>query len=256
MADQQQGNVQASAFPSPPPFYQHFTEENLARVAILRAGRDSDSSQKDDSPKEPELPADLQYLQPPEPPTEGTYRSFGDLYNLNDILPSLTEQGIEQLYSPPGTPSGSGAGSDPQSHSDRTLILKRIAKSLLLNFLELMGIMSVNPEQYAEKIQDLRTLFINFHHLLNEYRPHQARESLILMMEAQLARSKAETDGIESMKTKVEGILAGLGQVNIVREEAEEYKDSKKDLEEYDGAKDIWAELHSEYGLVEPGISS
>jgi len=245
MADQQQGNVQASAFPSPPPFYQHFTEENLARVAILRAGRDSDSSQKDDSSKEADLPTDLQYLQPPEPPAEGTYRSFGDLYNLNDILPSLTEQGIEQLYSPPATPSGSGAGSDPQSHSDRTLILKRIAKSLLLNFLELMGIMSVNPEQYAEKIQDLRTLFINFHHLLNEYRPHQARESLILMMEAQLARSKAETNGIESMKTKVEGILAGLGQVNIAPEEAEENNGNKKDLEEYDGAKDVWDELMS-----------
>lgn len=177
-------------------------------------------------------------------------------YQLNDILPSLTEQGIEQLYSPPATPSGSGAGSDPQSHSDRTLILKRIAKSLLLNFLELMGIMSVNPEQYAEKIQDLRTLFINFHHLLNEYRPHQARESLILMMEAQLARSKAETNGIENMKTKVEGILAGLGQVNIAPEEAEEYKDIKKDLGEYDGAKDVWDELHREYGLVEPGKSS
>lgn len=176
-------------------------------------------------------------------------------YQLNDILPSLTEQGIEQLYSPPATPSGSGTGSDPQSHSDRTLILKRIAKSLLLNFLELMGIMSVNPEQYAEKIQDLRTLFINFHHLLNEYRPHQARESLILMMEAQLARSKAETNGIESMKSKVEGILAGLGQVNIV-EEIEEQKDNKKGIEEYDGAKDVWDELHRDYGLVEPGISS
>ncbi|KFY29605.1 hypothetical protein V494_08624 [Pseudogymnoascus sp. VKM F-4513 (FW-928)] len=248
MADQQQGNVQASAFPSPPPFYQHFTEENIARVAALRAEKDSNSNQKDDSFKEPDLPADLQYLQPPQPPAEGTYRSFGDLYNLNDVLPSLTEQGIEQLYSPPASPSGSG--SDPQSHSDRTLILKRISKSLLLNFLELMGIMSVNPEQYAEKIQDLRTLFINFHHLLNEYRPHQARESLILMMEAQLARSKAETDGIESMKTKVEGILAGLGQVNIAREEAEEYKDDKKDLEEYDGAKDVWEELHREMESV------
>lgn len=86
MADQQQGNVQASAFPSPPPFYQHFTEENHARVAVLRVGRDADSSQKDDSLKEPDLPADLQYLQPPDPPAEGTYRSFGDLYNVCRLL--------------------------------------------------------------------------------------------------------------------------------------------------------------------------
>jgi mediator of RNA polymerase II transcription subunit 7 len=167
---------------------------------------------------------------------------------LNDVLPSLAEQGIEQLYTPPSTPSSSGAG--PATHSDRALILKRLAKSLLLNFLELMGIMSINPEQYAEKIQDLRTLFINFHHLLNEYRPHQARESLILMMEAQLARSKAETEGIEKMKAKVEGILAGLGQVKLVDEGVGETKDDKRSSADFDGTKQVWDELRHEYGLA------
>ena len=87
-----------------------------------------------------------------------------------------------------------------------------MAKSLLLNFLELVGVLSVNPEQYGRKIEDLRTLFINAHHLLNEYRPHQARETLILMMEEQLARSRAETDGIRNMKEKVDSILDGLGE--------------------------------------------
>jgi mediator of RNA polymerase II transcription subunit 7 len=61
---------------------------------------------------------------------------------MNDPLPSLEEQGIQQLYTPPATPTGSNG-----KHTDRALILKRIAKSLLLNFLELLGIMSVNPEQ-------------------------------------------------------------------------------------------------------------
>jgi mediator of RNA polymerase II transcription subunit 7 len=161
-------------------------------------------------------------------------------------LPSLAEQGIEQLYTPPSTPSSSGSGS--ATHSDRALILKRLAKSLLLNFLELMGIMSVNPDQYAEKIQDLRTLFINFHHLLNEYRPHQARESLILMMEAQLAKSKAETEGIEKMKAKVEEILAGLGQVKLLNEDVEENKNDKRSSEDFDGSKEVWDELRREYG--------
>jgi mediator of RNA polymerase II transcription subunit 7 len=62
---------------------------------------------------------------------------------MNDPLPSLEEQGIEQLYTPPLTPTSNNGG----KHTDRALILKRIAKSLLLNFLELVGIMSVNPEQ-------------------------------------------------------------------------------------------------------------
>lgn len=73
-----------------------------------------------------------------------------------------------------------------------------------------MGIMSVNPSQYGEKIEDLRTMFINFHHLLNEYRPHQARESLILMMEDQVRRVNSEVEGIEKMKTKVSEAMKAI----------------------------------------------
>jgi mediator of RNA polymerase II transcription subunit 7 len=128
-------------------------------------------------------------------------------------------------------------------------VLKRLAKSLLLNFLELMGIMSVNPEHYAEKIQDLRTLFINFHHLLNEYRPHQARESLILMMEEQLERARGETRGIEAMKEKVEGILRGLGQAKLADGEGEEAQEANgKGMEEGDVDVAIWEELRKEFG--------
>lgn len=245
MEEQPQTNALASAFPTPPPFYQSFTPENIARVAELR------SAQAASEPGPPDvvsntlpirllnLPPELRYLQPPEPPVDGRYRCFGDVYNLNDELPSLEEQGITQLYSPPETPTGTG------KHADRAFILKKIAKSLLLNFLELVGIMSINPEQYAEKIQDLRTLFINFHHLLNEYRPHQARESLILMMQDQLERSRAETEGIMRMKGEVEGVLEGLGKIGL-GEEGKGAAQKNEDLVE-DG-EDVWAELTREFG--------
>jgi mediator of RNA polymerase II transcription subunit 7 len=113
-----------------------------------------------------------------------------------------------------------------------------------------MGIMSVNPEQYAEKIQDLRTLFINFHHLLNEYRPHQARESLILMMEEQLERARSETAGIEGMKLKVEGILSGLGQAKLAGGEEEGKKGGviNGKAEDDDVEVAIWEELRREFG--------
>jgi len=252
---QQQPNVLAAAFPSPPPFYEHFTPENLERISTLRATQQASSSntpQQTPESKLPirllDLPPELRFLQPPEPPAEGRYRSFGDNYNLNEVLPSLKEQGIEQLYTPPDTP-GSSSNDSAGAHTDRALILKLIAKSLLLNFLELMGIMSVNPEQYSDKIQDLRTLFINFHHLLNEYRPHQARESLILMMEAQLARAKAETEGIEKMKAKVEGILAGLGQAKLVSGDEME-REMKSTVEGDDDRyeREVWDELEKEFG--------
>lgn len=156
-------------------------------------------------------------------------------YQMNDPLPSLEEQNIQQLYSPPGTPTST------RKHTDRALILKRLAKSLLLNFLELVGIMSINPELYHEKVMDLRTLFINFHHLLNEYRPHQARESLILMMQDQLEKTRAETRGIWEMKEKVDGILAGLGNAKLAEDEG------KKGQEEVEEGADIWGELEKEF---------
>ncbi|PMD65740.1 MED7-domain-containing protein [Hyaloscypha bicolor E] len=247
MEEQQQQNVLAAAFPTPPPFWQSFTPENLSSISSLRAAEPQSSSSKvepDPATELPirllDLPAELRCLQPPEPPVEGLYRCFGDLYNMNDPLPSLEEQGIEQLYTPPLTPTSNNGG----KHTDRALILKRIAKSLLLNFLELVGIMSVNPEQYQEKIQDLRTLFINFHHLLNEYRPHQARESLIQMMQTQLERSRAETQGIREMKMKVEGILEGLSHAKL----AEEKENEESGNEVVEDRRDVWEALEREFG--------
>ncbi|KAB8294063.1 hypothetical protein EYC80_009519 [Monilinia laxa] len=223
MADQQQPpppqpNQLAAAHPGPPSFWKHFTPDNIERIEKLRAEKSTNQKGADKPsyklpPRILDLPVELRYLQPPEPPTSGSYRTLGQIHKIKDELPTLEESEVERLYTPPDTPTGTG------THGDRALILKRIAKSLLLNYLELVGIMSINPEQSHEKISDLNTLFVNFHHLLNEYRPHQARESLILMMQDQLDRSRAETEGIMKMKEKVEGLLESLGQINFADEE-------------------------------------
>lgn len=64
-------------------------------------------------------------------------------------------------------------------------------------------------------MQDLRTLFINMHHILNEYRPHQARESAIEMMQDHLDRTRTETLAIRTQVDKAKRLLEGLGSLGI-----------------------------------------
>ncbi|KAI9702803.1 MAG: Mediator of RNA polymerase II transcription subunit 7 [Candelina mexicana] len=255
MTDEQQGNAVSAAYPAPPPFYRHFTPQNLSRLKEAQRSQPLDSNtltQQDDAPRT-NLPPELRFLIPPEPPSAGLYRNFGDTYNVIDVLPSLKDQGIEQLYpSPPSSPTITAAdGTKIIQNFDRAFYLKKMARSLLLNFLELVGTLAVAPEQYGRKIEDLRALFVNAHHLLNEYRPHQARETLIMMMEDQLERSRAETDGIWKMKEKVEGVLTGLGggegvlNVEDSKEKARAEYEAKRRNEEH---KRIWEVLESELG--------
>ncbi|KAK0120318.1 Mediator of RNA polymerase II transcription subunit 7 [Cadophora gregata] len=247
---QQPASSLATAFPSPPPFWKSFTPENTAQIATLRSAELSYPRQAQDPAKQVpvrilDLPAELRDLQPPEPPADGVYRCFGDLFRLDEPLPTLQALGLEQLYTPPGTPNGNG------KHADRAFILKRMAKSLLLNFLELVGIMSIDPEQYAEKVDHIKTLFVNFHHLLNEYRPHQARESLILMMQDQLDRSRAETKGIREMKVKVETILEGLGAgLELDKGVLEGVVGKKEERKVVEEGKDVWDELERKFGVA------
>jgi mediator of RNA polymerase II transcription subunit 7 len=87
MSDQPQANALASAFPTPPPFWQSFTPENTFRIEELRvAHAGPDYKATDPATTLPirllDLPAELRLLQPPEPPSDGTYRCFGDTYNV------------------------------------------------------------------------------------------------------------------------------------------------------------------------------
>jgi mediator of RNA polymerase II transcription subunit 7 len=119
----------------------------------------------------------------------------------------LKDQGIEQFYPSEADSKSPSQPSQPLNHA---YYLLKISKSLLLNFLEFVGVLSVSPEQFEAKIEDLRNLFINAHHLLNLYRPHQARESLILMMEEQLDRTREEIQQIDRVKAEIEDMLENL----------------------------------------------
>lgn len=111
--------------------------------------------------------------------------------------------------------------STPANHSssdanrDRALNLKRLAKSVLLNFLELIGAASINPEGILDKAGDIQTILFNMHHGINEYRPHQARESLIQTMQTRLDQIRAETAAVNAVTDKAKRVLEGLGSIEV-----------------------------------------
>lgn len=85
-----------------------------------------------------------------------------------------------------------------------------MTRAVLLNFLELVGTLSANPTQGPEKVEHLQTLFYNLHDLINRYRPHQARESLIMTMEDQLDKIKAQIKGVNSAKDRMQQVLGDI----------------------------------------------
>jgi mediator of RNA polymerase II transcription subunit 7 len=64
----------------------------------------------------------------------------------------------------------------------------------LVNFLDLLDLLIQCPDspRRAEKVDDISLLFIHIHHLLNEFRPHQARETVRVMLDLQ-RRQRNET---------------------------------------------------------------
>ncbi|XP_035624225.1 mediator of RNA polymerase II transcription subunit 7-like isoform X1 [Oncorhynchus keta] len=166
---------QVSALPPPPMQYiKEYTDENIRKGL---------------APKPP-------------PPIRDTYMMFGNQFQCDDlIIRPLESQGIERLH-------------PMQFHHKREL--KKLNMSILVNFLDLLDILIKSPGSIKreEKLEDLKLLFVHMHHLINEYRPHQARETLRVMMEVQ-KRQRLETaerfqKHLERVMEMIQGCLASL----------------------------------------------
>jgi mediator of RNA polymerase II transcription subunit 7 len=93
--------------------------------------------------------------------------------------------------------------------ADRKAELKKLNRSILICFLELLDILINNPASPAreQKIKDLSVLFINMHHLINEFRPHQARETLCVIMERQRKQREDMIIQVQRARDKAHSIL-------------------------------------------------
>lgn len=179
----------ASVFPPPPPYFRKYTESAwTTSKELLESGQD--------------LPPELAELAPPAAPTtdQKSYRNFGQIWNVEDHLPSLAESGIEQIYQ-------EGCG-----ESTPTLVpeLKKLLHSVLVGYLGLVQTLASDPTQFVSRVENLRTLFINIHHLLNTYRPLQSKESLMLMMEDQIKAARANAEQMRQSNREIGERIAKL----------------------------------------------
>jgi mediator of RNA polymerase II transcription subunit 7 len=266
MADEEQPEFLSSYFPDPPPFYKHFTTENQDRLKQAReaaAGDDEDASSVRSSASQLlSLPPEVRYLVPPEPPADDSqYRVFGqptktrgteEFDNIMTFVGSELERmellppwKYTQLYDIPTNDD------DPSAWTrDRQHYLLRFMRSILVNYVELLGILVNDPtsEERDKKLGDILNIVANAHALVNEYRPHQARETLMHMMEDQLERKRAEIEGVRKMKAKVEETLAEFKKAAPQRDNTARIEDDARgSLEE----KDREMQRHMWYAMDE-----
>ncbi|KAK0810716.1 Mediator of RNA polymerase II transcription subunit 7 [Friedmanniomyces endolithicus] len=210
---QQSAERMKASFPTPPPFYQHFTKDNLRSLRRLRkeASIPTNPSHTDDT-SHPDLdllalPPELRYLIPPPPPPDPTIHTFGFARSLAAPPPLLTDlPDIARLY-----PSHPSVLLNPQAH------LISLARTQLTSFLTLIGNLSQNPaEGWEEETKEIEEVTFNMLDLVNRYRPHQARETLILAMEERVGRMRAETEDIGRLKGRVREVMAGLQEEGAV----------------------------------------
>lgn len=116
---------------------------------------------------------------------------MGKLHEPNKILlRTLESQNIQKLA--PNTNNKTKAILNPNEHKNE---LKKLNHSILVSYLELLDVLIKAPSYETssssgrtirdQKLDDLEVLFKNMHHRINELRPHQARDSLICLMEVQ-----------------------------------------------------------------------
>ncbi|KAE8681847.1 Mediator of RNA polymerase II transcription subunit 7b [Hibiscus syriacus] len=104
----------------------------------------------------------------------------------------LEDQGVRQLY-----PKG--------PNIDFKKELRSLNRELQLHILELADVLVERPSQYARQVEEMSLIFKNLHHLLNSLHPHQARATLIHILELQIQRRK---DALEDIKSYVIGETA------------------------------------------------
>ncbi|XBW38420.1 hypothetical protein QEN19_004008 [Hanseniaspora menglaensis] len=237
------GNNISSLYPEPPSYYKAFTEENLNLfnntyadenlhfLSAFKSIREKEINLKNDNVsykatndistnfykqtreivknEDPDSNKFL-FLAPPNLPEDDgleQFSMFGNLWNIKEELPEL---GPIQLFPKQNTENFESDLLDKKKE------LKKLTKSLLLNFLLLITNLSVDtdlklePDSKENHLEHIRIILVNMHHLLNQYRPHQVNENFIMLLEEQINHKKLEIETIIQIIAEVKKDLSDL----------------------------------------------
>jgi mediator of RNA polymerase II transcription subunit 7 len=69
-----------------------------------------------------------------------------------------------------------------------------------------------NPVLYQKKVDDLEVIFVNMHHLINSFRPHQARSYIISVLEEQVVKKRTAVQNLRAVFGNVEATMRQLSE--------------------------------------------
>ncbi len=256
MADQPAAAAISSAFPAPPPFYKSFTAQNLEAQAKYLETTNEPTSGPLPTPASGldllTLPPELRNLFPPAPPPDGKYRSFGIEHDVGAAIAMSTTGAVPLTYR---IPQISPAAFTEAETSPTPARLQDLTHNLLLSFLSLINILATNPGAWPPIWDELHASFREVHEVINGYRPHQARETLILMMEEQVEKVRAETKAVRESVARAREFIEGLGKEEVegVMDVGRNYgtqKEEGKQRRRQDSNKKLWEVLEREVGRI------
>ncbi|KAI9500457.1 MED7 protein-domain-containing protein [Coemansia spiralis] len=205
-AQQAAGQQLDALYPAPPDYYSLFTDAN-----VERATSSSLATVLDDH--------ELRFLVPPPPPSSGSYTMFGRTWQVNDPIPN--------------------------GSIDRVAELKKLNHSVIFEFLELVDVLIKDPSQYDTQTDRLRDIFVNAHHLINEYRDHQAKETLKMMLRQQIDNKRQATEATlakcEELKTTIESLKQEALDMETRLNPATEATEKSQDFDNEEEKGDHWS---------------
>ncbi|TIB99811.1 hypothetical protein E3Q18_01413 [Wallemia mellicola] len=227
-----------STFPAPPSQYKYFSQDNLDLLEGLPTDIPATKEafvEWYNKTKDEDIDVDLRTtLVKPRVDwilEDGYYSAYGELWPLKESLPSLKESGVEQLYP-----------DDLPVYSDKKPVLHSLLRTILMTHFDITRELTAAPpplnadplSRVRDKIEHIRLTGINMHHIINELRPMQAKETLNYLQQQQQDKRKTKIEEIKAKHEEIRQNIATLQQASAQTIERVTKKENSLNAEQTD----------------------